>query len=424
MKAMKSMNMNRMLGTLKRKSRAPAPDEPPVIVDSSDDSPEANALRSVQSFCLSEGPNGSGEEVVYLPVIVESVDASPQAAKECAGLIRKYLSKENYAKPYIQYNAIMLIRILADNPGPAFTKNVDAKFVDTLKQLLKYGQDPSVRQLLIETMETWQRNKASDEALQPLLDMWKREYVKMLKTYGPQGARQMVTPPIHPNHQSYFSRSHHNKRLPSPDELSSRIEEARTSATLLSQTVQSTPPSEVIQNELVREFADRCQSASRSIQAYMISENPAPDNDTMETLIETNEQLTKALHQHQRAILQARKAAGINTSPSPTPSGGFAPPPGPPPSDTKPSLPARNTGSATAEDPFKDPEPNNLPFPKDEESKATGQFEDTLGVEPYHPGFQQAKQPASEVSEVVEDEKSENRGFQAKAGQKAPIYRY
>jgi transglutaminase-like putative cysteine protease len=92
----------------------------------------------------------------------------------------------------------------------------------------------------------------------------------------------MNAPPPDTNAQNYFSRNHHSRRLPPPDELSSRIEEARGSAGLLSQVVQSTPPSEVIQNELVREFADRCQSASRSIQAYMIAENPAPDNDTME----------------------------------------------------------------------------------------------------------------------------------------------
>src|SRR6266536_5051004 len=113
----------------------------------------------------------------------------------------------------------------------------------------------------------------------------------------------MAAPPFDPHAQNYFSRNHHSRKLPPPHELSSRIEEARTTAQLLSQTVQSTPPSELLQNELVREFADRCQSASRSIQAYMIAENPSPDNNTMETLIETNELVGKAMNQHQRAVL-------------------------------------------------------------------------------------------------------------------------
>jgi hypothetical protein len=95
-------------------------------------------------------------------------------------------------------------------------------------------------------------------------------------------------------------------------ELASRLEEARTSAKLLEQVVMNTPPPEVIDNELIKEFADRCQSASRSIQGYMMSENPVPDNDTMGSLIDTNEQLQTALNQHQRAILNARKQLASN----------------------------------------------------------------------------------------------------------------
>jgi hypothetical protein len=100
--------------------------------------------------------------------------------------------------------------------------------------------------------------------------------------------------------------------LPDPVELASRLEEARTSAKLLEQVVMNTPPAEMLQNELIREFADRCQSASRSIQGYMTAENPTPDNETMESLIDTNEQLQTALNQHRRAVLNARKQLGLN----------------------------------------------------------------------------------------------------------------
>jgi hypothetical protein len=113
--------------------------------------------------------------------------------------------------------------------------------------------------------------------------------------------------------QEYFSRSHANRKMPNPVELANRLEEARTSAKLLEQVVACTPPSDVLNNDLIKEFSDRCLSASRSIQGYMSSE-PAPDNDTMESLIDTNEQLQRSLNQHQRAILQAKKHLGINSS--------------------------------------------------------------------------------------------------------------
>jgi len=283
----------------------------------------------------------------------------------------------------------------------------------------------------------------------------------------------MNAPPPDTNAQNYFSRNHHSRRLPPPDELSSRIEEARGSAGLLSQVVQSTPPSEVIQNELVREFADRCQSASRSIQAYMIAENPAPDNDTMETLIETNEQLTKALSQHQRAILKARKLLGLGSgetgitppartetfaAPSGPPPGRTAAPAGPPPIIAQPkpmrkSVPVPPPGDyaptgSDDENPFSDPEAPTKkvptpPFPRDQPPQATGQFNDRLGIEPYHPGFTETKSYVGRqdsalnnatmhaaVPQTLTDDEDDDRTpggaaeYGAKTGTKAPVYRY
>lgn len=121
----------------------------------------------------------------------------------------------------------------------------------------------------------------------------------------------MNAPAFDSHSQNYFARSHTNRRLPDPVELASRLEEAKTSATLLHQVVSSTPPAEVLQNELIKEFADRCLSASRSIQGYMTATDPAPDNDTMESLIDTNEQLQASLSLHQRAMLNARKQTEI-----------------------------------------------------------------------------------------------------------------
>lgn len=182
----------------------------------------------------------------------------------------------------------------------------------------------------------------------------------------------------------------------------------------------------------------------------MIAENPAPDNDTMETLINTNEQLTKALSQHQRAVLSARKAAGTHTPPvsvtsetAPPPprtdSGFAAPPPGPPPPQSnnhtsKPLFPSRkavhyhhpsipppgdhappaassydsNSNSDSGGDGSgggarssllrdRDREPisalsttiPNPPFPSDVVSPATSTFRDDKGMEPWHPGFRE-----------------------------------
>lgn len=76
----------------------------------------------------------------------------------------------------------------------------------------------------------------------------------------------------------------------------------------------NTAPSEMLNNELIKEFAERCQGATRSLQGYMQSDNPVPDNETMESLIDTNEQLQTALNQHSRAMLNARKQLGLGES--------------------------------------------------------------------------------------------------------------
>lgn len=122
--------------------------------------------------------------------------------------------------------------------------------------------------------------------------------------------------------------------MPPPDELAARIEEAKTTAKLLSQTVQSTPSSEIPDNDLIREFADRASSASRSVQGYIHSTNPAPDEDTLLTLIETNDQLSVAMSKHQRALLQARRTLS-NSLPDTVPTQAdqinYPAPAGPPP---------------------------------------------------------------------------------------------
>lgn len=78
----------------------------------------------------------------------------------------------------------MLVRILADNPGKTFTRNLDQKFVSTVKELLRDGKDMSVQQILRETLDNFETNKANNETLAGLRDMWIKEKAKINKRGG------------------------------------------------------------------------------------------------------------------------------------------------------------------------------------------------------------------------------------------------
>lgn len=102
-------------------------------------------------------------------------------------MIRKFLKKDYWTKPSYQFNALMLARILADNPGATFTRNLDGKFVDTVKELLRNGRDLSVRQMLMETLDQFEQQKGWDEGLAGIIEMWKKEKDKAYKQYGVRG---------------------------------------------------------------------------------------------------------------------------------------------------------------------------------------------------------------------------------------------
>ena len=275
----------------------------------------------------------------------------------------------------------MLIRILADNPGPSFTKNLDKQFADTVKHLLRNGKDPSVAQILKETLDALEREKAFDTNLNTVFAMWRKEKGLMENAAKQFGPRRLNAPNWSAGQQfqggfgSGASRSQ-SRGLPEPVELAGRIEEARTSAKLLLQLVQSTPPNELLGNDLVKEFAERCTSAQRSIQGYIACDNPAPDDDTMLTLIETNEQLSLAASKHQRAVLQARRLIGaspsppaqqtppptlppVNNTPLGVPTNVYEPPAVPPPQRN--DVQAPSPMDSLPRDPY-DPLPNPAPY--------------------------------------------------------------
>ena len=72
----------------------------------------------------------------------------------------------------------MLIRILSDNPGKSFTQNLDSKFVSQVKELFRSGGDPSVQQILRETLTHFETEKQDDDNLNGLRELWKKEKTK------------------------------------------------------------------------------------------------------------------------------------------------------------------------------------------------------------------------------------------------------
>jgi hypothetical protein len=250
-------------------------------------------------------------------VIVEAAESSPAAAAASAQQIKRFLSRDYATKPAVQYNAIMLVRILSDNPGPTFTRCFDQSFVKTVKELLRGCKDHGTQQILREALDSMEVNKAYDDGVQGLIAMWRKEKGAMSKLHQPP--RMSRGPGGYSSGQGY---SQNNERiiqrnqLPPAHELASRIEEARNTAKILLQLIQQSPPEELVGNELVREFNERCQAAQKSMQVYINCDSPPPDDDTMLTLIETNEQLSLAGSRYQRAILNAKRHLG--TAPSGT----------------------------------------------------------------------------------------------------------
>lgn len=76
------------------------------------------------------------------------------------------------------------MRILSDNPGPTFTRNLDGKFLVVVKDLLQKGRDLSVRQMLMETLDSYEHQKGWDEGLGPIIELWKKEKEAAYKAYG------------------------------------------------------------------------------------------------------------------------------------------------------------------------------------------------------------------------------------------------
>ncbi|KAK3725406.1 hypothetical protein LTR37_000376 [Vermiconidia calcicola] len=344
-----------MLSRTKSNANAPPPPQassssaPPINFDNAPaGSPEANVGRTVALFCESGSMSNGGEEVLHLPAIVDAAESSPNAAAAAAQQIRKFLGRDYAKQPHVQYNSIMLIRILSDNPGPSFSRNFDKAFVSTVKELLRNCKDGATQQILRETLDNLEANKQYQEGMEMMIQMWRKEkghQARLSQGHAnrglpPQNDYAYAQPMNGAQHQGQYQyqqqqqqqQQYPRRQLPPPQELASRIEEARNTAKILLQLIQSTPSEELLNNDLLREFADRCQSAQTSMQGYISCDSPPPDDDTMLTLIETNEQLSLASTRYQRALLNARKALGLSPTPSANTganaaNGPYAPPP-------------------------------------------------------------------------------------------------
>ncbi|GAB7343446.1 hypothetical protein MBLNU457_1470t2 [Dothideomycetes sp. NU457] len=271
-----------------------------------------------RDFC--ESTNNQGEEVLHLPVIVEAAESSPQAAASACYQIRKFLGKDYYKTSHVQYNAVMLFRILSQNPGHSFTRNIDDKFVSTVYSLLKESKDPSVQQIMRDTLDGMERAPHGDPGSQQMVNMWrnmKGPGARLSRSPAPPAGGQVPQIQQPPSHDERVFNRH---QLPPPQELASRLEESRNTSKILMQLVQSTPTEEVLSSDLLKEFAERCQAAQRSIQGYINCDSPPPDDDTLQTLIEVNEQLSLSLSRYQRGVLSARRAmGGVSSGTSPNP---------------------------------------------------------------------------------------------------------
>ncbi|KAJ6145622.1 hypothetical protein N7470_009517, partial [Penicillium chermesinum] len=288
--------MKRFLGGLSRRPSSLSPSDSRSVnndgPERTDNSSEETLAREIKTFVeSSNSPESRGNEFVHLPRIVELAESNPGAAKEAAVYIRKYLSTPSSSPSHVQYNAIMLMRILIDNPGDSFTRNIDSKFTGNVKDLLRYGRDYYVQNYLRQYLTQLETTHGSDEHLIPLIRMWQTEKTKGQKSFltpSPLQINRFPQASDNPQHQQRGnsqspSRSRPRPRdLPEASELAARLEEARNSAKLLTQFVQTTTAAEMENNELIKEFTDRCH----------------------------HDEITVALSQQQRALLRARKARG------------------------------------------------------------------------------------------------------------------
>ncbi|KAK7206265.1 hypothetical protein BZA70DRAFT_128939 [Myxozyma melibiosi] len=246
------------------------------------------------SASASAAPSSAGEDddVTLLPVIVECAQSSPQAAAEAVRSVRKRIDPKHSSNPIVQYNAILVLRILGSSNSTTILDQIglDGKLATAVSNLLAQGNDPSVRAVLIETLEYFQREQRLEENLVPLKLVFEQY---MRKNGGKTTAASTAE-------------NHHQPRSLSPEKVADVIEEAKSSAGLLQQVVQTTAPAEISASPLVLEFYERCVRLSSKIESYLSRDVIPPLEESMTVkLIDANESLSSAIEMHKSALDRA-----------------------------------------------------------------------------------------------------------------------
>ncbi|KAI5292639.1 hypothetical protein KEM55_007661 [Ascosphaera atra] len=183
--------MSRFMRKLVRRNTGPdRPDSRGSGLTSSDVAAQRKDTldRELDAFCDTARWNNEGDEYIHLPAIVDSAESSPEAARHAAVKIRRILSKSTPQQSYRQYNAIMLMRILLNNPGTPFSAGFDEKFVSAVKKVLRECQDVMVQSIMRETLEWMEKEKLWDMNLRALLEAWRKEKRETQKLYGRMAA--------------------------------------------------------------------------------------------------------------------------------------------------------------------------------------------------------------------------------------------
>lgn len=226
---------------------------------------------------------------MQLPIIVECAQSSPQAAAEAVRAVRKRIDPKRSTNRAIQYNAIVVLRILGSSNSPTVLDQMeqDKKLPIVVSDLLRHTKDPSVKQELCDTLQFFYEKRSGEQLLQPL----KAIYEQYLSTSKERDRGRPRLP-------------HETRPVPA-ETIPELVQEAKSSASLLLQLVQTTAPAQISGSPLVLEFYERCVRLSSKIQSYLARDNVNMSEEVIADLIDSNEHLSAAVDAHSNALNRA-----------------------------------------------------------------------------------------------------------------------
>ncbi|KAK9456885.1 hypothetical protein V1511DRAFT_495568 [Dipodascopsis uninucleata] len=231
----------------------------------------------------------NGDEVIYLPTIVDCAQATPAAAREAIRAVRKRIDPKHGSGSVTQYNAIMVLRILIDTDSIAVQEAIgsDDKLAPILKTVLKNSRDPSIVDFLRDTLVRCASTKGDVEGFSALHSI----YYKYLAKGRSKNSRKQQLSEI--------------KVRSLQERIDDMVQECRESANLLEQIVSTTPPASIAGSTLVFEFYQRCDTLEKEVTRYLNDDSSHIDEQRMVKLIESNDALKAALNAHKLALDRA-----------------------------------------------------------------------------------------------------------------------